>query len=65
MTRGGSFPLLPGVRLKSLFLCLSCIITFVVIFTVVVIDRHCQSIHILEQGRFSLFSDRNRILDLI
>jgi len=65
MTGGESFPLLPGVRLKSLFLCLSYTITFVVIFPVVVINRHCQSIHILERGGFSLFPGRNRILDLI
>jgi len=65
MIRGGSFFLLLGVRLKSLFLCLSYTVAFVVTFLVAVIDSHCQSIHILEQGGFFLFSDRDRILDLI
>jgi len=32
---------------------------------VVVIDSHCQSIHILEPGGFFLFLGRDRILDLI
>jgi len=65
MTRGGSFPLLPGVRLKSFFLHLLCMVAFMVMFPVVVINSHCQSIHILEEARFFLFSGRNRILDLI
>ena len=34
-----------------------------VIFLVAVIDNHYQSIHILEQDGFSLFLDRDRILD--
>jgi len=29
------------------------------------IDSHCQSIHVLEQGRFSLFPGKDRILDLM
>jgi len=65
MTRGGSFLLLLEVRLKGLFLCLPCIVVFVVMFLVAVIDIHHQSIYILKQGRFSLFLDRDRILDLI
>ena len=65
MTGGGSFFLLLGVRLKSLFLCLSCMVAFTVMFPVVVINSYCQSIYILEQGRFSLFLGRDRILNLI
>ena len=37
----------------------------IVIFTVVVIDSYRQSIYVLEQGGFSLFLDRDRILDPI
>jgi len=40
-------------------------VAFAVIFSVVVIDSHCQSVHVLEQGGFSLFLGRDRILDLI
>ena len=40
-------------------------IVFAVIFLVMMINSHCQSIHVLKQGGFSLFSDRDRILDLI
>ena len=40
-TRGGSFSLLPGVRLEGLFLCLPCMVVFAVSFPVVVIDSHC------------------------
>ena len=65
MTGGESFLLLLEVRLKSLFLHLPCMVAFIVMFLVVVIDSYCQSIYILEQGGFSLFPDRNRILDLI
>ena len=65
MTRGGSFLLFPGVRLKSLFFRLPSIIAFAVTFLVVVINSHCQSVHILEWGRFSLFPGRDRILNLI
>jgi len=39
-TRGGSFSLLPGVRLEGLFLCLPCIVAFTVSFPVAVIDGH-------------------------
>jgi len=39
--RGGSFFLLPGVRLEGLFLCLPCVVAFMVLFPVVVIDSHC------------------------
>ena len=53
------------VRLKDLFLHLSCIVVFMVTFPVVIIDSHCQSIHVLEQGGFSLLPSRNKILDLI
>ena len=38
---------------------------FVVVFPVVVIDSHYQSIHILEQGKFILFLDGDRILNPI
>ena len=38
---GGSFSLLPGVRLEGLFLCLSCTVVFTVLFLVAVIDSHC------------------------
>ena len=65
MTRNRSFSLLLGVRLKSLFLCLPCMVVFTVIFPVVVINSHCQSIHILEQNGFSLFSDRDMVLNPI
>jgi len=65
MTGGKSFHLLPEVRLKSLFLYLPCIMAFAVTFPVVVINSHCQSVYILERDGFSLFPDRNRILDLI
>ena len=65
MTGGGSFSLLPGVRLKSLFLCLPCTMVFAVMFPVMVIDSHCQSVHILEQDGFFLFPGKDRILDLI
>jgi len=41
MTGGRSFFLLPEVRLKSLFLHLSCIVAFMVSFPVAVIDGHC------------------------
>jgi len=40
-------------------------VAFVVTFPVTVIDSYYQSIHVLEQGGFSLFMDRDRILDLI
>ena len=39
--------------------------TFAVIFLVAVINSYCQSIHVLEQGGFSLFLGRNKILDPI
>ena len=39
-TRGGSFSLLPRVRLESLFLHLPCMVTFTVSFLVAVIDSH-------------------------
>ena len=39
-TRGGSFSLLPGVRLKGLFLRLPCTVAFIVSFPVAVIDSH-------------------------
>ena len=39
-TGGGSFSLLPGVRLEGLFLCLPCMVAFAVLFLVVVIDGH-------------------------
>ena len=65
MTGNRSFSLLLGVRLKSLFFCLSCIVVFTVTFLVVMINSYHQSIHILEQGGFSLFPGRDRILDLI
>ena len=39
-TRGGSFSLLLGVRLESLFLRLSCTVAFTVSFPVAVIDSH-------------------------
>ena len=64
-TEDGSFFLLPEVRLEGLFLCLPCTVVFAVSFLVVVIDSHCYSIHILEQGGFFLFLGRDRILDLI
>ena len=38
---------------------------FAVTFSVAVINSHYQSIYILEQDRFSLFSGRDRILNLI
>jgi len=38
---------------------------FVVAFLIAMINGYCQSIHILEQGRFSLFLGGNRILDPI
>jgi len=38
---GRSFSLLLGVRLKGLFLCLSCMVVFVVLFPVVIIDSYC------------------------
>ena len=40
-TGGGSFSLLPGVRLEGLFLHLPCTVVFTVSFPVVVIDSHC------------------------
>ena len=40
-TGGGSFSLLPGVRLEGLFLCLPCTVAFTVSFPVVVINSHC------------------------
>ena len=39
-TGGRSLSLLPGVRLKGLFLCLSCTVVFTVSFLVAVIDSH-------------------------
>ena len=39
-TGGGSFSLLLGVRLKGLFLCLSCMVAFAVSFLVAVINSH-------------------------
>ena len=39
-TGGGSFSLLPGVRLEGLFLRLPCTVAFTVLFPVVVIDSH-------------------------
>ena len=39
-TGGGSFSLLLGVRLEGLFLCLPCIVAFVVPFPVAVINSH-------------------------
>jgi len=39
-TRGRSFSLLPGVRLEGLFLCLSCMVAFIVSFPVAVINSH-------------------------
>ena len=38
---GGSFSLLPGVRLKGLFLCLPYTMAFTVLFPVVVINGYC------------------------
>ena len=40
-TGGRSFSLLPGVRLKGLFLRLSCMVAFTVTFPVAVINSHC------------------------
>ena len=40
-------------------------VAFAVTFQVVVIDSHCQSIYVLEQGRFTLFLGEDGILDLI
>jgi len=65
MTRDRGFPLLLEVRLKSLFFCLPSTVAFMVTFPVVVINSHCQSIHILEQGGFFLFSSGDGILDPI
>jgi len=53
------------MRFKGLFLHLSCTVAFGVTFPVAVINSHRQSIHILERGGFSLFSGRDRVLDLI
>ena len=53
------------IRLEGLFLCLPCMVAFTVMFPVAVINRHCQDIHILEQGGFFLFLGKDRILDLI
>ena len=39
-TGGGSFSLLPGVRLKSLFLRLPCTVVFTISFPVAVINSH-------------------------
>jgi len=39
-TRGGSFSLLPRVRLEGLSLCLPCMVALTVSFPVVVIDSH-------------------------
>jgi len=39
-TRDGSFSLLLGVRLESLFLCLPSTVAFMVSFPVIVIDSH-------------------------
>ena len=39
-TGGGSFSLLLGVRLKGLFLCLPCMVVFMVLFLVAVINSH-------------------------
>ena len=39
-TGGGSFSLLPGVRLEGLFLRLPCMVAFTVSFPVAVIDGH-------------------------
>jgi len=39
-TGGGSFSLLPGVRLEGLFLYLPCTVAFTVFFPVAVIDSH-------------------------
>ena len=64
-TGGGSFSLLPGVRLEGLFLHLPCMVAFMVSFPVAVIDSHHQGIHILERGGFSLFPGGNGILDPI
>ena len=61
---GGSFYLLLRVRLKDLFLYLLYIIVFAVIFLVAVINSYYQSVHVLEQDRFSLFLGRDRILNL-
>ena len=64
-TRGRSFLLLPRMRLENLFLCLSYIVVFTVIFLVVVINSHYQSVYVLKQGEFFLFLGRDRILDPI
>ena len=40
-TGGGSFSLLPGVRLKGFFLHLPCTVAFMVSFPVAVINSHC------------------------
>ena len=53
------------VRLKGLFFGLSCMVVSMVMIPVAVINSHCQSIYFLKQGGFSLFLDRDRILDLI
>ena len=53
------------VRLKNLFLYLPCIVAFVVIFPVVVINSYHLSIYILEQDEFFLFLDGDVILDPI
>ena len=53
------------VRLESLFFCLPCTVAFTGIFPVAMINSHCQSVHVLERGGFSLFPGKDRILNLI
>jgi len=65
ITSRESFTLLLKVRLKSLLFYLPGTVTFAVMFPVAIINSYCQNIHILKQGGFSLFPDRDRILNLI
>ena len=53
--------LLLEVRLESFFFHLPSMVAFVVIFSVIMINGHHQSVYILEQGGFSLFLSGDRI----
>jgi len=54
-----------GVRLENLLFHLSCTVVFVITFPIAMINGNHQSIHILEQDRFTWFLDEDGILDLI
>jgi len=53
------------MRLKSLFLCRSCVNAFTVVFLILIINGYYENVHFLEQAQFSLLSSQDEVLDMI